>query len=303
MEVDGLSLNLETIFRHYEPSLGRWQSIDVATEEYFDYSPYNFALNDPVFFADPFGNDPWEDLINRTTHDPLQLEPGIYIRGYEGEVIFSEASTLLAEVIIEEEGETNFLQSRIDGFYGQLYGGLGGPVADLFSMVENPDEDLIRSFQNPIANQVRGGRAVAAEVIAEIGLTLAPLPKVSLLGKLSSKVLKIIRSTGAGNVAARGSISSVRSVGAARAGFTIADDAAALSSKLGKNSITLRTPTQQIRYDLVGKAHNGVRTPHKQIYNKNFWQGTVRSITRSSKDAIPLTRQEIRMLTKYINRL
>jgi hypothetical protein len=40
---------------------------------------------------------------------------------------------------------------------------------------------------------------------------------------------------------------------------------------------------------LAGKVHNRVPTPHKQIYNKNFYQGQVRSITRASKEVITMT--------------
>ena len=75
-----------------------------------------------------------------------------------------------------------------------------------------------------------------------------------------------------------------------------------VSLNKGKHSVTLRSSTKQIRYDLTGKSHGGVPTPHKQIYNKNFFNGQVRSITRASKEAIPMTQQDIRMIRKYLQK-
>ena len=84
---------------------------------------------------------------------------------------------------------------------------------------------------------------------------------------------------------------------------SLTEQATALSQRLGKNSITLGTPTKQIRFDLVGKAHGNIPTPHLQIYNKNFVDGMQKSISRASKDAIPTTQQEIRIIRKYIETL
>nr|WP_315218679.1 RHS repeat-associated core domain-containing protein [uncultured Flavobacterium sp.] len=43
--------------RNYDPALGRWMNIDPLAEKYYNFTPYNYAVNNPVFFVDPDGRD------------------------------------------------------------------------------------------------------------------------------------------------------------------------------------------------------------------------------------------------------
>lgn len=48
----------ETMFRGYDPGLGRFMQVDPLAVEFADVSPYNYGLNNPVLWNDPNGDRP-----------------------------------------------------------------------------------------------------------------------------------------------------------------------------------------------------------------------------------------------------
>ncbi|WP_298760642.1 RHS repeat-associated core domain-containing protein [uncultured Psychroserpens sp.] len=86
---DELGLNMYDYgARFYDPTLGKWFTPDALAEKYYDQSIYTYALNNPILYIDPDGNQVemcCEGLINLAKNYYGGLWGGV-VKTYDGAV-------------------------------------------------------------------------------------------------------------------------------------------------------------------------------------------------------------------------
>ena len=72
-EIKGDGNSYDYGFRHYDPRLGRFLSVDPKSSSYAFLSPYSYAANNPILLIDSFGLNPTDPPTYLTGHEPLTI--------------------------------------------------------------------------------------------------------------------------------------------------------------------------------------------------------------------------------------
>jgi len=265
--------------RMYDPALGRWNVIDPMSDTRPDWSPYRYGYNNPINVTDPTG------LIEVTINgDELKgKNKRKFLRSFFKTVGNSSSSgngdCPEGNCDDDKEGEGGSSESVVQGGHMPI-NEVGKPISNTnFASAQAQSEEeiettilyltaLLDSFAdtNMSGANPKGGPN---------GEQWARIPAASLV-----KLPKILRT-----------LRNMR---------TVQEKAAALSNFIGKNSVSLRSGKGLKRFDLVGRAHGGVPTPHVQAYKNNLVNGVVRSVSRDGKKAAEMTQRDLRMVINYL---
>ena len=91
--------------RMYDAQLGRFHTLDPLAENHFDFTPYNYSLNNPLLYIDPLGMD----TVNVNNDTPVKKDDV---------VVFDDGKTIIAstdEVVVTGDEGSNTEETNDDG--------------------------------------------------------------------------------------------------------------------------------------------------------------------------------------------
>jgi RHS repeat-associated protein len=253
-EEKALGLNVyDAQFRELDPQTGRWWQIDPKTDEMLMWSTYASNYDNPIRFADPLGDAPDEDCCGglfgaiASAADKFMLSASGTFWGLLNTSTFGLVSTDPFNV---RPGLTS--EEKVYWDNGVTVGKVGAMVAP---------NSRGRGASEPAVEMASagGGPNVKVKVAAAQQNVLAPPAMLRASPPSSTPTAE-----GNGHVIKQGNTSKK----------SLTEQANELVAQNGgKNSIALRTESLLIRYDLAGRSHGNVPTPHMQFYKKNFHNG------------------------------
>ncbi len=278
----------DTAHVQLEPDvMSRWHSPDPLAEKFYSQTPYNYTFNNPVNFTDPDGRCP----ICLTALAGAAV--GAIVGGG-----FEAVSQLVEHGEVRDWNAVGgaALQGGIGGAVIGATGGLGASATTMVGAgaLGNAAGGLGRDI-------VTGQETTVQSVATDAAAGAAGAAMGEMLGAAARNIAGRTATTATKQTATETASASAST----RHNPTLIEQAQALVPKNnGQNRVSVNTSNGKVNYDLAGKDHGGVPTPHKQTYTRhtNPNNPAESSVTRDSRQATPMSQQDVRTARRVLER-
>ena len=139
--------------RNYDATLGRWMNLDPLGEKMYEWSPYNYVLNNPLIFVDPNGEYPI--LITTRSYAPFKtFGPGNKWHGDGRGHSLNKNASYRTSVAITHDTRTR--ETTAEGGVSRSYTTDGKKDASSRTKVDNRSKDEkidVHSYGNNAAQK------------------------------------------------------------------------------------------------------------------------------------------------------